>query len=163
MLLPQDDVQRIMHLIEEYILYYRAALYGVSSLSTQAYTALQTYPPHVVLEVADSMTRHPDPEQRFLGARMILSMDVHTYLPRVLHLLTDDDDDVRGSCAMIVGSYKDPRAVPTLRTVLQHDVVDNNRVLAAEALGDIGDARALPALQAAMEHDMGVGWENRTV
>src|SRR5579859_585907 len=120
MLLPQDDVQRIMHLIEEYILYYRAALYGVSSLSTQAYTALQTYPPHVVLEVADSMTRHPDPEQRFLGARMLLSMDVHTYLPRVLHLLTDDndtdtEDNIRGSCAMIVGSYKDPRAVPALR------------------------------------------------
>jgi HEAT repeat protein len=59
---------------------------------------------------------------------------------------------LRNKVVRELGDLDDPRAVPILISVLEHDQEESPRIFATQGLGKFGDVRALVALRGAM-HD----------
>lgn len=78
-------------------------------------------------------------------------------------LARDRDVNLRANAAVSLGKIGDPKALPTLVSVLKDDEDDFARQLAAEALGKLGDKAAVDPLSHALLHDENAHVRTRAV
>ena len=74
------------------------------------------------------------------------------YLDRIISLLKDENDEVRGNAAQALGSIGDDKAIEPLKEALK-DESKYVRGSAADALGRIGDAKAIEPLIEALKDE----------
>jgi hypothetical protein len=121
--------------------------YGRRSLALEG--SLQLLLRHsntTLIAFASRMLASHEPEARFQAGRFLLFYDHRCYLEPCLQLLADPDPEVRAAFALVVGSYRDPRALPALLTIWQHDPEPSCRAAAAQALGLLANEPSLPLL-----------------
>lgn len=94
-----------------------------------------------------------DERSRCQACEAILRIDAERGLELVLPLLRDPDLGVRWFACECVAGLGGPRAVPTLRTVLQSDEDAQVRGTAARGLGWLGGPEVIPILLDVMASD----------
>jgi HEAT repeat protein len=154
--------RKIERWIQEYLVFGYRQLPGID-VGIRAAAALDQVGWERVLEVARRMMVSKNGDSKFFGAYIVLRRDASAYLPLVLPLLDDTDEDVRGSVAALLTDFGDARATEPLIKLLAEEASPDNRIWAARALGRCGDLRGLNVLKWAAKYDDGQNGEVETV
>ena len=126
--------------------------------------ALHQYDVKKMTNAMSAILAHADIEVRFHAVDAIpYLVPDDTVVDLLLPYLNDPSRELRWTLCELFHSYPDSRVVLPLVKLLQEDIDQDVRVVAAEALFAVGDERAIPALTYAAEHDNGKDFEDRTV
>lgn len=102
-------------------------------------------------ELAQQIRTEPDPIVRRAIQESIAKFDAPLASAVLIAGLSDADRDVRTACCRLLGSRKDPQAVPSLSRIVGAEPDMEVRMAAIDALGKYDSNEAVVALSAAIK------------